>query len=67
MTKEDIIELMEIKGWSRTQLAAQLDVTETTIFGWLSGRRHPGGPAKILMRQFLAEAKNGKRKKVAVK
>ena len=61
MKKEEILELMDLKGWSRTKLASHLDVTEQSIFSWLSGRRTPSGPASILMRQWLdgarAEAK----------
>lgn len=65
MQPAEIQELMDVKGWSRTQLAANLDVTENTVHQWMSGRRIPGGPAVILMRRWLADCKkhtvNGRR------
>ncbi len=57
MKPEEIAELMQLKGWSRTQLAAALDLTENTVHQWFSGRRVPGGPATILMRMWLEEAR----------
>jgi DNA-binding transcriptional regulator YiaG len=60
MTPTEIRELLALKGWSRTQLAAALDVTENTVHQWISGRRRSGsvrGPAVILMRMWLEEAR----------
>lgn len=61
----EIKELMRFKDWSKTQLAAALDVTDSTVMGWLSGRRNPGGPAKILMRQWLSECREYEASKIA--
>ena len=55
MSKSEITELMELKGWSRTKLAASLDLTETTVNKWMSDSRSPSGPASILMRMWLEE------------
>lgn len=57
MTLDDIQELMDLKFWTRTKLASELDLTENTVHQWFSGRRNPGGPAVILMRLWLDEEK----------
>jgi DNA-binding transcriptional regulator YiaG len=56
----EIQELMDLRHWSRTQLAAALDVTEPTIHSWMSERRVPGGPAVILMRMWLEQCRLAK-------
>lgn len=58
MTKREIIELMKVKGWSKAGLAAALDLSENTVHKWLNGDRIPGGPAGILMRMWLDEARS---------
>lgn len=68
MEPEEILELLELKDWKRIKLAAECDVTENTVHQWISGRRKAGGPAAILMRQWLNEAraeKPGKRREKA--
>jgi DNA-binding transcriptional regulator YiaG len=60
MTPREIQELMDLRHWSRTQLAAALDVTEPTIHSWMSERRVPGGPAVILMRMWLEQCRLAK-------
>lgn len=57
MTKKDIQDLLDLKGWSQAELARQLDLSEAAISRWFSGQQHPTGPARILMRQWLTEAK----------
>ena len=57
MTQEEIRELLELRDWSRTKLAGELDLTENTVHQWLSGRRKASGPATILMRLWLIEAR----------
>jgi DNA-binding transcriptional regulator YiaG len=57
MPAEQILELLDLKGWSRVRLAAELDVTENTVHQWCSGRRKASGPASVLMRMWLAEAR----------
>lgn len=61
MKAEEILELLRLKRWSRTNLASALDVTENSVHGWISGRRVPGGPAAILMRMWLDEAREQSR------
>jgi DNA-binding transcriptional regulator YiaG len=65
MPPEEVRELLELKDWSTAKLAGELDVTENTVFAWLSGRRKAGGPARILMRQWLAEARRETKRAVA--
>lgn len=57
MKLKDIRELLELKGWSQADLARRLDMHEATVSRWLSGATKPAGPARILMRQWLAEAR----------
>ena len=61
MKNSDIKKLMALKGWNRARLASELELTENSVQQWFLGRRRPGGPAKVLMRLWLAEAleKNG--------
>jgi len=54
MSREEMLELMKLKGWSITMLAAQVRVVEETIYRWLKA----GAPDKaesILMRMWLEE------------
>lgn len=71
MKKDDIRELMELRGWSKAKLAAELGLGENIVYRWLNEDRMPGGPASILMRQWLAAARaestNGRRKLVGAK
>lgn len=57
MDKCEIEELMRLKNWSPTRLAAELDLTTNAVYRWLNGGRVPGGPACILMRMWLAEVR----------
>lgn len=69
MTPDEIRELMRLKGWSGMRLAINLDVTQNTVYRWLGGNHEASGPAAVLMRLWLNEAKeeatqeNGKTKK----
>lgn len=66
MAPEEIRELLELKGWLRVDLAAALRCSEQAIIGWLSRGRNPRGPAVVLMRQWLDEARKAKKvRKVA--
>lgn len=58
MEIEEIEELLKLKGWTRTKLAGELGMTENAIHQWFSKRRNPGGPAAILMRMWLDDARN---------
>lgn len=57
MKKSEIENLLAAKGWSGRRLAAELDVSENTVVRWLAGKTTPTGPAAILMRQWLGEAR----------
>ncbi len=70
MEKFEIEKLLTLKGWSRTDLASEMGVTENAVHRWMAGTPKPRGPAAILMRLWLdaAEAelrdekqKNGKK------
>ena len=57
MKKAEILELMRLRGWTMVRLAAELDLTEAAIRRWINEERTPRGPAAILMRQWLADAR----------
>lgn len=62
MSKNEILELMKLRGWSRARLAAELDLSENIVYRWvISCDRVPGGPASILMRMWLEESRKGKK------
>ncbi len=60
MSNEEIEELMQLKGWSRTDLASELGMTENAVNQWLGTkqRRSPGSAACILMRLWLDAARD---------
>lgn len=61
MTKREILELMRLKGWSKARLAAELDLGENIVHRWLTEKdRAPGGPASVLMRIWLKDARKEK-------
>ncbi len=62
MSKEEIVELMTLKDWSKAKLAAELDLGENIVYRWVNGERVPGGPATILMRMWLDEARKASKK-----
>jgi DNA-binding transcriptional regulator YiaG len=57
MKKSDINELLRLKGWSKARLAAELELGENAVHKWLAEDRTPGGPASVLMRLWLREAR----------
>lgn len=63
MSVEEIRELMNLRGWSETRLAAELDVSQWAVRKWMVGHNKPGGPASILMRQWLEESKSAPKAK----
>lgn len=60
MTLQDVEDLMELRDWSRTDLASNLDLCEAAIHKWFRLGKVPGGPGAILMRQWLAESRADK-------
>lgn len=65
VTKKDIIELMKLKGWTQAQLARELDLSEGAICRWFRGDHSPTGPTRILLRQWLTQARDESRKQPA--
>lgn len=63
MTPEEVRELMTLKGWSQTQLGAALDISESAVSRWLHANRVPRGPASVLMRIWLEDAKGRRTRK----
>lgn len=61
MAPAEIRELMDLKDWSKTDLASALDLTENAVYRWLAPGSvgSPRGPASILMRLWLQEARDG--------
>jgi len=58
MTPEEIRELMELTfAGSTTKMAYALDMTAAGVQCWLDGTRCPRGPASVLMRLWLIEAR----------
>ena len=57
MTPQEIRELMDLKRWSEAKLAAELNLSQYAVQKWLAEGRRPSGPASILMRQWLIEAR----------
>jgi len=67
MKPADLSELMALRGWSKTRLAAELHLTEAAIHKWFRLGCVPDGPASILMRMWLEESrKKASRKPVLV-
>ncbi len=57
MSPNEIAELMALKGWSQTRLAAELDLSQAAVQRWIGESRTPRGPASILMRMWLNKAR----------
>lgn len=68
LSRQEIEELMRLRGWSRTRLAVEMDVTENCVSRWIIGQPTVSGPAAILLRLWLEQARldSAKRKAVAV-
>ena len=46
----NVAEIREEYGLSQTKFAALLGISVRTLQNWEQGRRHPRGPARILLR-----------------
>jgi hypothetical protein len=53
MPTSELQEFMNLKGWNRTKLAAALDITTNTVDRWFMAGKVAGGPASILLREWL--------------
>lgn len=58
-----VLELMKLRGWSKTDLACHLQVTESAVYKWCKTGIVPTGPTSILLSNWLAESKTGKPKR----
>jgi transcriptional regulator with XRE-family HTH domain len=65
MKRQEILELMKLRGWTQAELARRLEITEGAVSRWLTGENPPTGPARILMRLWLSEARDEVRKQPA--
>ena len=67
MTPKEIVELMDLKGWSQAKLASKMQVTDGALTKWLTGVNPLPGPVVVLLREWLdaARAKAAKRKQPA--
>lgn len=57
MTIAEIEELLRLREWSQAELGRQLGMSEAAVSRWLTGERDPKTPVKILMRQWLIDAR----------
>jgi DNA-binding transcriptional regulator YiaG len=57
MNRQEILELMQLRGWSQAELARQLELSEAAVSRWFSGIHAPTGPARILLRMWLDKAR----------
>lgn len=57
MSTQEIEELLDLLDWSRTKLAAELNVTESCVHHWLAERRLPRDRHVKKMRRLLADAR----------
>jgi DNA-binding transcriptional regulator YiaG len=65
MKPSEILELMRLRGWSQVQLATELEVKESTVSKWLNNENPPSGPARILIRLWLVQAREEAKKQPA--
>lgn len=58
MSKDEVLELMRLRSWTKTDLASALGLTEHAVIRWVVvGDREPSGPAAVLMRMWLDESR----------
>ena len=55
--KQEIRELMELKGWTQAELAAEIGVSESTAFRWHEGQSTPIPSLQKILRKQLASAR----------
>lgn len=59
MSTTELQELMDVKDWTRTDLASQLRITANAIDKWFKAGVVPGGPTSILLMDWLIRARQG--------
>lgn len=59
MTITDVEELLRLRKWTKRLLAQKLMLSEDSVYRWFHDSKVPGGPALVLMRHWLTEARKG--------
>lgn len=65
LSLDDVRKLLALKGWTKVRLAQELELSEDAIHKWFRRGHALSGPAAIIMRQWLAEARS-ERKAIGV-
>lgn len=53
----ELKDLRETRGISQAAVAAAIGVDQSAVSHWESGKAAPGGSARILLKQFVEEAR----------
>lgn len=67
MTAKEMQELLVLMNWTRTKLAAELEITANAVDKWFAAGRAPGGPTSILLSDWLIRARNDEPLRAAAK
>lgn len=57
MSIKELDELLKLRGWSKTELAFNLRLTEAAVWKWYRQGTVPDGPTSILLRNWLEDAR----------
>jgi transcriptional regulator with XRE-family HTH domain len=57
MLTSEIKELMALRGWNQATLAEKMRVARSAVSRWVRGEQNPMGPAKVLLEEWLAAAR----------
>jgi len=57
MNKEEINELLLLKGWTQAILAKKFDVSHVTVYYWCKGDTKPPAHTQKTMKKWLLEAR----------
>lgn len=57
MKKEEILELLRLRGWNRERLAVEMCVSVAAIHKWIREGECPKSPASVLMGEWLERAR----------
>jgi transcriptional regulator with XRE-family HTH domain len=57
MSKKELEELMELRGWTQADFSRELDMSEASVSRWLDGKRQPTKGTLKLLRQWLEQAR----------
>ena len=56
--RSEIVELLDLQGWSQGELARRLQVESSTVGRWINGATVPSGATQMLLRLWLDEARS---------